>query len=51
MFDGIEVGGIRGKENKFTHRLVFNQGPDLFRMMDIAVVEDEDTSRARVGVG
>ena len=50
MFNGIEVWGIGGKENEFAHGLIFNKSPNLFRVVDIAVVEDEDASRAGVGV-
>jgi hypothetical protein len=50
LLNWIEIRGIRGKENEFAHGLVFDQGPNLFRMMDITVVENEYASRPRVGV-
>ena len=50
LFNGIEVWGIGGKENEFAHGLIFDESLNLFRVVDIAVVEDEDASRAGVGV-
>ena len=50
LFNGIEVRGIGGKENEFAHGLIFDESLNLFRVVDIAVIKDEDASRARVGV-
>ena len=50
MLNGIEVRGIGGKEYQLAHCLIFNQGPNLSGMVDIAVVEYEHTSRPRIGI-
>lgn len=50
LFNQIEVGGIRGKEDQFALGLVFNEGTNLFRVVNIAVVEYEHTLWPWVGV-
>ena len=51
LLDGVEIRGIRGKEDKLAHGLIFNQGLNLFRMMYATIVKHKDTPRARVWIG
>jgi hypothetical protein len=51
LFNRIEIWWIRRKKDKFAHGLIFNQSLNFFRVVNVTIVEDKYTSRARVGVG
>jgi len=51
LLDGVEIWGIRGKEHKLAHGLIFDQGPNVFRMMDATIVKHKHALRARVWIG
>jgi hypothetical protein len=50
LFNRVEVRGIRGKKDESAHGLVLNQSPNLFSMMDTAVVEYKHALGPRVTV-
>jgi hypothetical protein len=50
LFDGIQIWGVRRQKDKLALGFILNKCPDLLRMMNATIVQNEDTSRTGVWV-
>ena len=50
LLDGVEVRGIKGEVNELAAKLDFYDLADFLRMVNVAVLKDENTLRTGVGI-